>query len=227
MRQVLVVAPHPDDEVLGAGGSLARLAEEGALIDIAIVTRGYPPEFDSDLIEVGRGEARKAHSTLGVHATHFLDFPAAGLDTVPHREVNAALLSLVEKLSPDTVFLPFQGDLHLDHQLISHSTLVATRPNHSDRVRRILAYETPSETNWGAPGDATFVPSVFVDISRFLDCKLEALACFASQMRPFPHARSLDSIRALAQVRGSTVGVHAAEAFMLVREIHGPDESSL
>lgn len=227
MRRVLAVAPHPDDEVLGAGGSLARLAEEGAVVDVAIVTRGYPPQFDPDLIAAGRREAREAHNKLGVHETHFLEFPAAGLDTVPHREVNAALLSLVERLSPDTVFLPFQGDLHLDHQLVSHSTLVATRPNSSIRVRRVLAYETLSETNWNAPWDSVFVPSVFVDISRFLERKLEALACFASQMRPFPHSRSLDSIRALAAVRGSTVGALAAEAFMLVREIHGADELSL
>lgn len=221
MTRVLAVAPHPDDEVLGVGGTLARLADEGTDVHVAIVTRGYPPQFDQDLIEAGRKEAREAHDKLGVRETHFLDFPAAGLDTIPHREVNAALLALVEELSPDTVFAPFGGDLHLDHQLVSHSALVATRPNRSARVRRVLAYETVSETNWNAPFGALFSPNVYIDISRFLDLKLEALACFESQLRPFPHERSLEAIRALATVRGTNVGTEAAEAFMLVREIHG------
>lgn len=219
MSRVLVVAPHPDDEVLGAGGFMARLSDEGHEVHVAIVTKGYPPQFDEALVATGRKEAAEAHAALGVSETYFLDFPAAGLDTVPHRDVNMALVALTEELLPETILLPFSGDLHLDHQLVSHSVMVAARPNRPQSVSRMLAYETVSETNWNSPMEPRFTPNVFVGISSYIETKLQATACFASQIRPFPHERSLEAIRALATVRGSSVGLRAAEGFMLIRWI--------
>jgi len=219
--RMLVVAPHPDDEVLGVGGTLARAAAEGGETYVAIVTRGFPPAFDAGLIARGRDEAARAHALLGVRETFALDFPAAAVDGVPHRELNAALGKLVRELRPDTVFVPFPGDIHLDHQHIFHSTLVASRPSNGWMPRAVYAYETLSETNWNAPYlTPAFHPTVFVDISAHLEAKVRAMETYASQIRPFPHERSAQALRALAALRGSTVGVEAAEAFVLVRERH-------
>jgi LmbE family N-acetylglucosaminyl deacetylase len=219
-RRVLVIAPHPDDEVLGAGGTIARLSDAGAEVVIAIVTKGAPPLYAEEAAANVRREARAAHARLGVARTVFLDHPAARLDEVPHHELNRTLGELVRDLAPDTVLLPFVGDIHLDHQLTFLSGMVAARPSGAEFPGRILCYETLSETNWNAPLIApSFVPNVFIDISGQLERKLEAMGLFASQQREFPHERSLVAIRALAMLRGSTVHRPAAEAFMLVRQV--------
>jgi LmbE family N-acetylglucosaminyl deacetylase len=218
--RVLVIAPHPDDEVLGAGGTIARLSDAGAEVVVGIVTKGAPPLFAEARVEEVRGEAQAAHAHLGVARTVFLSQPAARLDEVPHYRLNQALAELVREVAPDTLLLPFVGDIHLDHQLIFLSGLVAARPLGVGFPRRILCYETLSETNWNAPLiSPTFAPNVFVDISAQLERKLEAMSLFRTQQRDFPHERSLVTIRALAMLRGSTVHRGAAEAFMLVRQV--------
>jgi N-acetylglucosamine malate deacetylase 1 len=217
---VLVVAPHPDDEVLGVGGSIARYAAEGADVSVVIVTKGYPPEFDDAVVRQGREEARCAHEMLGVRETIFLSFPAAGLDTVPHSALNAELGAVLARLRPDVLFVPFNGDLHRDHQRVFASALVAARPGHATTPQAIYAYETLSETNWNAPFLAPgFAPNVFIDISDYVERKLAAMRLFASQVKQAPHERSVETLRALATLRGSTVGCAAAEAFVLVRQI--------
>jgi N-acetylglucosamine malate deacetylase 1 len=219
-RRLLVVAPHPDDEVLGAGGTIARLSEAGAEVVVAVVTKGAPPLFAADKVAKVRAETQAAHARLGVSRTVFLDHPAARLDQVPHHELNRTLGDLVREVAPDTLLLPFVGDMHLDHQLTFVSSMVAARPHGAAFPGRILCYETLSETNWNAPFMApSFVPTVFVDISAQLERKLEAMRLYASQQRDFPHERSLAAIRALAMFRGSTVHREAAEAFILVRQV--------
>lgn len=219
IQRALVLAPHPDDEVLGCGGTMARLVKAGAHVEVAVVTRGRPPMFDAQQAEQVRAEAERSHALLGV-ATRFMDLPAAALDGVAHAELNRAVAAVLAEVRPDTLFVPFAGDLHLDHQLVFQSAMVAARPRGTAYPRRILAYETVSETNWSAPQIApNFQPNVFVDIDGFLDRKLEAFAAFASQCQPFPDERSLETLRALALVRGSTVTRAAAEAFMLIREV--------
>ena len=218
--RVLVVAPHPDDEVLGVGGTMARHAAEGAEVSVVIATKGYPPDFSEDLVRRGREEARCAHQVLGVHETLFLDFPAAGLDTVPHSALNAGLGGVMARVQPDVLYLPFNGDLHRDHQRVFASALVAARPGHANTPRAIYAYETLSETNWNAPLlSPGFAPNVFTDISAHLEKKLAAMRSYASQVKQAPHERSVETLRALATLRGSTVGYAAAEAFVLVRQI--------
>jgi LmbE family N-acetylglucosaminyl deacetylase len=219
-RRLLVVAPHPDDEVLGAGGTIARLSDAGAEVVVAVVTKGAPPLFAADALATVRAEARAAHACLGVTRTVFLDHPAARLDEVPHHELNRTLGELMREVAPDTLLLPFVGDMHLDHQLTFLSALVAARPHGAVFPPRILCYETVSETNWHAPFmTPSFVPNVFVDIAAQLERKLEAMRLYASQQRAFPHERSLVALRALATFRGSTVHRPAAEAFMLVRQV--------
>lgn len=220
LGRVLVIAPHPDDEVLGCGGTMARLADNGQEVHVGIVTRGYEPAFSNALVEQVRGELAEAHAILGVTQCHFLDLPAAALDTLPGAELNAAIVGLVRRVAPDTLFIPFFGDIHRDHQLVFNAALVASRPRERDVPRRIYAYETLSETNWAAPGvTEAFVPNVFLDVSDTIHRKLEAFATFGSQVKAFPDERSLETLKALATVRGSTVYRNSAEAFMLIREI--------
>ncbi len=219
--RVLVVAPHPDDEVLGVGGTIARLSDEGADVHVLTLTKGCPPEFDGDQVEQLRGEVLVAHEILGVAGASFLEFPAACLDTVPHRDINAAVLDAVSTLRPRMIFLPFPGDIHADHRAAFSSTLVAARPNREDAPSSLYAYETLSETNWNAPYlTPDFAPNAFFDISGYLDTKLQALRAFRSQVRAFPNERSIESVKNLATFRGSTICRHAAEAFVVVRQIH-------
>ncbi|MXU65204.1 PIG-L deacetylase family protein [Oceanomicrobium pacificus] len=217
---VLVIAPHPDDEVLGVGGTMARLADAGREVHVCVATRGQPPQFSDDMVASVRAEAAAAHAVLGVTRTHWLDLPAAALGEHPHGAVNGAIGGLVADLGPDLIFAPHPGDIHLDHQLVFLSTLVASRPHQADYPATLLAYETLSETNWNAPYlTPAFVPNVFVDVSDTLDRKLGAFAAFESQVKPAPHERSVEALRALATLRGATVHKQAAEGFVLVRHV--------
>ena len=218
--KVMVIAPHHDDEVLGVGGTIARYASGGAEVYIVIVTRGFTPDYTEESCRQDIIEAKAAHQLLGVKESIFLSFPAAKLDTIPHRDVNVQLANLIQKIQPDTLFIPFVGDIHLDHQSIFLSSLVAVRPNGNYTPKAIYAYETLSETNWYAPYvTPNFVPNIFIDISAYLETKLQAMQMYASQIKAFPNERSEEALRALATLRGSTVNRFAAEAFYLIREI--------
>ena len=217
---VLIVAAHPDDEVLGCGGVTVRHVERGDRVYVVVVTRGFPEIFSPEIDEEDRQHAREAHEILGGAGIFFLDFPAPRLDTVPGYELADALRQVIFSVNADVVYTPFGGDLHGDHKATYLATLVASRPVNHCPVRRLLCYETLSETDWASPlDDSAFKPTVFVDISDVLERKLQALACFRNELKQPPHPRSLRAIEALARVRGSTAGLMAAEAFMLVREI--------
>lgn len=217
---VLVLAPHPDDEVLGCGGTICRHVAAGDSVSVVVATRGISELFSDEFIETGRREAQAAHSLLGVADTRFLDFPAPALDTVPRYVLAGAISDSIREIRPEVLYVPHHGDIHSDHFHLHQAALVAARPLEGSPVRKILAYETLSETEWAPPQmDAVFYPTVFIDISSYLQKKLDAMACFESQLKPAPNARSLRNITALAHYRGSTVACDAAESFMLVREI--------
>lgn len=217
---ILVIAPHPDDEVLGCGGAILRHIDHGDAVHVMVVTRGAPELFPSQQVKTVRDELRAAHEILGVKAVEYLDFPAPKLDTIAGHELADRIAQSIRSVRPDTVYLPHNGDLHTDHGIVFQAALVASRPINDCSVRRMLCYETLSETDWAPPfaGDA-FIPTVFVDISKYLDRKLQAMECYRSQVKPAPASRSLQSLEALARLRGGTVGLGAAEAFALVREI--------
>jgi len=225
--KVLVIAPHPDDEVFGVGGTIARLVAEGAEVYVAIVTKGDEAMFTRELIEKGRAEALKAHEYLGVKKTIFMDkFPAALLDTIPRAELNRAFEELMADINPEILFLPFIGDVQLDHRIVFESVMVASRPNGRVVPIRIYAYETLSETNWNAPMlTPAFAPNTFVDISEFIETKIKAIQIYQSQLQPFPNERSVEAVRALAIHRGAMVGCRAAEAFILIRSIYSSSNS--
>jgi len=218
--KVLVVSPHPDDEVLGAGGTIARLSSEGHEVTVAIATKGWEPLFARAQVEQVRAEARKANEILGVKSVRFMDLPVTKLSVIPKHELNERFERLIDEVEPELAFLPFFGDRHEDHRQVFDACMVALRPaGKGKHVKRILCYETVSETHWSAayiePG---FQPQVWVDISGQLSVKLEAMRTYKSQLRPAPDARSLDALSAMAQWRGSVAGMAAAECFVLMRQ---------
>ncbi len=213
-----VVAPHPDDEILGCGGTISRLVESGTDVHAVIMTKGMPPLFDEQWVESVRTETLNAHRHLGIADTHFLDLPAAQLDQVGQARVNAALGECLDGIAPDLLFVPFVGDIHLDHQVSFNAAMVWARPRSPSAPKMVLAYETLSETNWLAPGiTPAFTPNCYIDIGDHIDRKIAAFEQFESQVQKSPDERSPETIRALATVRGSTVYHHSAEAFMIVR----------
>lgn len=213
---VLVIAPHPDDEVLGVGGTIAKYVKGGHDVYVCIVTKGQ----DEEQVKIGRAEASKAHDVLGIKETVYLDFPVVGLRETAVSVLNAKFLELVNMIKPHIAFIPHKGDMHVDHTEVANSAMVALRPVSSPQLKAIYTYETLSETEWNIPSvDNVFIPNVWNDISEFILDKKEALACFESQLKDFPHPRSLRAVESLSEVRGSTICVKNAESFMLVRNI--------
>ena len=215
---ILVIAPHPDDETLGMGATIARLVNEGNEVHVVIVTKGTRDLFPNSSIEACRNEAKKASEYLGVKNLHFLKgFPAAKLDTIPNYQLNDKIFEILQEIKPEILFVPHRKDIHKDHQLVHESALVAARPN-SNKYQpiQIMAYETLSETEWSF---VPFIPNVFIDISEHLDEKINAMKFYKSQLKEFPHSRSIESIKSLARFRGGTINVKYAEAFMLIRHV--------
>lgn len=218
--KVLVIAPHPDDEVIGVGGTIAKRAAAGDEVYVCVVTRGPKNLFPEDLVEQTRKECREADAMLGVKETIFLDFPAVMLETVPRYEFNGKIAEVVQRINPDEVYIPHRGDMQIDHQMVVDAAMVALRPRGKNYPKRVYAYETLSETGWNIPNTMNeFIPTVYEDITEEFELKLKAMEIFKSQLAPFPAARSIGAIEALAKYRGSTVSVLAAEAYSLIREV--------
>jgi len=212
-KAALVFAPHNDDELLGAGGTILKLAKAGYEVTVCEVTAGP----GSQRIQA---EAKKAHERMRVKQSVFLNLPSCKLEGLPKTQINAELCKVVRAVEPEIVLIPHDGDMHLDHRWVAEAAMVAVRPLEAPCVKQVLAYETLSETEWNTPSVSNaFIPNVWIDISGELEEKLRAMECYESQLHAFPHPRSLRAIRALAEYRGSTVGVEAAEAFMLIRGI--------
>lgn len=218
--KVLVIAPHPDDEVIGVGGTIAKRAKNGDEVYVCIVTKGCLPLFSDEIVEQGRSECRKADKLLGVLETIFLDFPAVMLETVPRFELNKKISDVIEKIKPDEVYIPHRGDMQLDHQYVVDAAMVAVRPRGKNFPKRVYSYETLSETGWNIPNTVNeFIPTVYENITETVELKLSSMNVFKSQLSLFPAARSIGAIEVLAKFRGATVSVEAAEAFSLIREV--------
>ena len=218
--KILVIAPHPDDEILGCGGTIAKYVSNGDDVYVAIVTKGCEPLFSVEQVEEVRNECLKADKIVGVRKTIFMDFPAAMLENVPRYKFNGAFLNLVQEIKPDVVYIPHRGDMQLDHKMVVDAAMVALRPKYKHVVKRIYAYETLSETGWDIPNVTNeFIPNVYNDISKFMDKKIEAMQMFKTQLSSYPNVRSLKAVEALAMYRGAMVNMNAAEAFSLVRKL--------
>lgn len=218
--KILVIAPHPDDEILGCGGTIAKYVSNGDDVYVAIVTKGCAPLFSVEQVGTVRGECLKADKLLGIKETIFMDFPAAMIDNVPRYKFNEAFIQLIQRIRPDIVYIPHRGDMQLDHKMVVDAAMVALRPKYQHVVKKIYAYETLSETGWDVPNVTNeFIPNVYNDISKFIHKKIEAMQMFKTQLSAYPAARSLKAVEALAIYRGATVNMNAAEAFSLVREL--------
>jgi len=222
-NKILIIAPHADDDILGCGGIMAKYQNKGVDTYVIIVTNGHlgaPELFKKEGTEKVRKEALKAHRYLGIKKTFFLDFPAPRLDTIPSYKLSIEIEKIIRKNNISDLYIPHRGDIHKDHRITFEAALVSARPINNNPVKRIYTYETLSETEWAAPyGDDAFIPTIFEDISDFIEVKKNAFKFFTTQIKKFPHPRSLESIENLSKIRGATVGFKNAEAFMLIREL--------
>ena len=220
-KTIIVFAPHPDDEILGVGGTVRRLILKGYMVTVCVVTKGCLPIFTEQSVLQTRKEQRQAHDILGINKTIFLDYPAAMLESVPRYQINDSFINLIQEEKPEVVFMPHAYDMQKDHQIVANAVMVAVRPKYNYRVGKVLAYETLSETEWNIPNhNNCFIPNLYVDVSSTFDDKMNALKCFISQLSDFPNPRSLEAVEALAKYRGSTIMANRAEAFEVIREVH-------
>ena len=223
-KTILVLAAHPDDEVLGCGGTLAKLAEQGAMIHTVFLADGVfsraPDSAAQAELDARRAAARKACDILGVKSVSFGDFPDNRMDTVALLDIVKVVEAEIKRIEPDTVFTHHIGDVNVDHRLLHEAVVVACRPQSGHPVKTLLFFEVQSSTEWQTPNSApVFAPNWFVDISDTLERKLVALKAYEDELRPWPHPRSTKGVEYLARCRGATVGVDAAEAFMLGRQL--------
>ena len=218
--RVLVFAAHPDDDVLGMGGTIAVHADRGDEVHVVCVTDGSSTQYPGDtaLRERKYGEAQAAAAALGVREYVHHDFPDMRLDTVPHVDVNRVVEEHVRTLRPQVVYTA-QPDVNRDHRALFDSVAVATRPVPEQPVRRVLTYAPTSSTEWTPAPLNWFVPNWFVDITATLQRKLDAFACFETEGRAFPHPRSARALEAYAAYFGAGVGCEYAEPFVLVRSV--------
>ena len=227
MTSVLVVAAHPDDEVLGCGGTIARHADASDQVQVLIVAEGATSRQQHrsrlkscDELSALAKAARKAGSILGAAGVDLLDFPDNRLDSLDRLDLIKRIEECIDRHQPQVVYVHHAGDVNVDHRRLHEAVVTACRPIPGHPVRRLLSFEVSSSTEWQPPGSSSaFQPNWFVDISDHWQRKREALKAYASEMRPWPHARSLEAVEHLARWRGAQVGVEAAEAFCLLRQL--------
>jgi LmbE family N-acetylglucosaminyl deacetylase len=220
MKTILAIAAHGDDEVLGCGGTMARHAAQGDLVHVLLLADGVSSRGGKAGLEERNSASSAAAKTLGATPPILLGLPDNRLDTLALLDIVQKIEPVVKDVDPDIIYTHHGGDLNVDHVLTHRAVLTACRPLPAARLSAIYGFEVLSSTEWASPDqDAAFRPAHHVDISGFLDKKMEALRCYDAEMRPFPHARSYETVKAQAILRGGQVGVPAAEAFTLLRSV--------
>jgi len=226
MDRILIIAAHPDDEVLGMGGTIAKYASAGAEIALLIVTDGSSAQYQGSgdvaaVIEKKKSETEACASVLGIRSVYYGGLPDMKLDATPHIQINAVIEKVVAEFEPDIIYTHFYGDINKDHQCVYESTLVACRPLAGQKVKRIFAYSVPSSTEWNVQIEKNvFMPNWFEDISGvFAEKKYEGFAQYETELRPYPHPRSTEYLRKTDIAEGLRVGLEAAESFMLLRNL--------
>lgn len=223
MTVVLAVAPHPDDETLGCGGTLLRHRDDGDAVHWLIVTEMTAAQgFSLARMQSREQEISQVAASYGFAGVHRTGLPTTRLDTVPLSDLICVIGRVVHEVQPNVVYVPYRNDSHSDHAAAFDATVACCKSFRQPSVRRLLAYETLSETEFGMrTDDAGFRPNVFVDTTAYIERKLEMMRLFAGEMAEFPFPRSETCLRAQSALRGSQAGVRAAEAFMLLKEIRG------
>ncbi|MBR4346232.1 MAG: PIG-L family deacetylase [Oscillospiraceae bacterium] len=225
MKSAVVFAAHPDDELLGLGGTIRRLANEGVIVRAVVMAEGLTSRADkraaadfSQLKEL-QADARKAADIVGYSSIEFCGLPDNRMDSVELLDVIKIVSQYINKYSPDTIFTHHHGDLNIDHRVTCEAVLTACRPVGAFPVKRIYAFETPSSSEWDFNYSKPFTPNVFFDVTDTLEAKIQGMACYRTESTVYPHPRSSEALRALGAYRGSISGVKLAEGFMLLREI--------
>ncbi|MDA7434761.1 PIG-L family deacetylase [Synechococcus sp. AH-601-J22] len=227
MSRILVVAAHPDDEVLGCGGTIARHANSGDHVQVLIVAEGSTSRQQKrdrlqvcDELSALAKAAHTAGSILGAAGVELLDLPDNRLDSLDRLDLIKRIEESVDRHQPECVYVHHAGDVNVDHRRLHEAVVTACRPMPGHVVKRLLSFEVASSTEWQPPGSGpVFHPNWFVDISDQWKRKREALAAYSNEMREWPHARSLEAVEHMARWRGAQVGVEAAEAFCLLRQL--------
>lgn len=225
MKNVLVVAAHPDDELLGEGGTVRRLVNAGATVRAIILAEGLTSRAmtreESDLSELAelQADARAAASVVGFESIDFCGFPDNRMDEVDLLDIIKKVSQFVDLYRPDTIFTHHHGDLNIDHRRTCEVVLTACRPVGEYSVKRIYGFETPSSTEWNYTYAEPFRPNVYFDVSETIESKIEGMSKYRSEGAKAPHPRSPEALKALAAYRGSNVGCAYAEAFVLLREV--------
>lgn len=216
---VLVIAPHMDDEVLGCGGTIVRHTRNGDHVTVCVVAnRAYDHAYDPARIDREKQACRSAQAVLGYQGLTFLDLPDERLDTC-QIDIIVPLEEMLKGVQPEIVYLPHRGDLNQDHRAVFEATRVACRPFARHRIRTLRIFEVPSSTDQVAMVDEwPFCPAFYVNITETLDKKIEAMACYEVENRPFPNPRSLEGLSVHAKKRGMEIGMNGAEAFMILRD---------
>jgi N-acetylglucosamine malate deacetylase 1 len=221
-RRVLAVVAHPDDEVLGPGGTLARHVAAGDEVEALILADGKSSrDASAELVDASHRETQAAADVLGLRRARRLDLPDQRLDSYELIDLADMIAAAVQEVEPHVVYTHHADDLNLDHELVARACLVACRPQAS-AVEWVFAFSTLSSTEAGYGARTPFVPSVFVDIESTLELKIAAMTCYASELREPPHPRSLDALRAEARLRGAFGNCAAAEGFAVVRGTLSP-----
>ena len=225
-KKLLVTAAHPDDEILGCGGTIARLIEEGNKVFVVILGEGetsrysHPDNTPRELINHLRQAAMEIKKDLGIQEVFFLELPDNRFDTLPILEIIKKIEKIVNMIQPGVVFTHHAGDLNIDHAITNRAVITATRPTPENRVESVLCFEIASSTEWALKQTGSvFQPNIFIDISKTFRTKIKALDHYRTEMREFPHPRSLKAIEACALRLGSMAGVPLAEGFELVRSV--------
>lgn len=223
MKKILIIAAHPDDEVLGCFGTISKLIQEGNEAYSLILGEGKTSrvfnknEIDNKEFEILENEALKANQSIGIKELFREKFPDNRFDDVPLLDIVKSIEKVKNKLKPDIIFTHFHNDLNIDHQITFKAVLTATRPMSNESVKEIYSFEVLSSTEWNFP--TLFSPNIFIDIDQNLEQKIKAMSFYKSELCEFPHPRSLEGIKLQAKMQGLKVGLKNAEAFKLIRAI--------
>lgn len=234
--KILVIVAHPDDEVLGMGGTITKYVKKGHRVKIVIMATGIFSrrssehtnstgyKVDEDILEKMakqvqnlQKDAIKASRIMGVKDIEFFDFPDNEMDKISNLEITKKIESEIDEFRPDLVFTHSQYDINIDHRIIYNATITATRPFSKFRVKDVISFEVPSSTEWYFP--SKFSPNMFIDINKELPTKIKALSAYKTEIKDFPHPRSVEGLEVIAKHWGTVSGFNAAEAFYLVRQL--------
>ena len=215
---ILIIAPHPDDEILGLGGTISKLSSQGHKVTILTVSGHLPPLYKEEVFEEHKNQAIQAHKIVGAFDSVFLEILATFVKDQTIAELNGKIYEVLKNTQPKIVFLPFP-DRHIDHQVIFESCMVVIRPLHDGKCIKLAAsHEVLSETHWNAPAiEPVFNPNITIDITDHIENKLSALSCFKDEIMPFPGPRSIEAVEALAKFRGTQAGFAYGESLQLIR----------